>query len=447
VSAYLTAPANPILRFATKTELRAEPSNLLKEGTCAVCTGLGAGALARNLLIFDSISTTADDDAATFRPDDVDPSDPGRWVVFGSDSVLPSTYVLRKLDGTIAGIGDQTAAFLVHATSKPTGLTGSVPTQAMTATLDFTCAGNPLSLRHKAVSTGAPRTVLELRRTPVSGGFNTADGEKVDWTITDGGGVERTACSEAVEWTNVIGSATAKKTWSLLVANVATERMSLSGAGVLTAIGFDRFGVGTLKIGGTNANGLELASTGVETVALGKMTAIGVFQSNLGLDTKDAIPLKIAEANATTVELHASGALGFTVNGVDSEIVAEWLLRVPRSISLASEPVDVAGTTTIDLSRSQNADVALTTNTSIAIVNAEDSQSGTLLFSQPIGGGIVVTMPADGSGVEYETSLLAMVAANTLISQTAYARTELRYYVMQENGRLRISGRSVNIKP
>lgn len=77
MSAYFTAPSTPILIPADAAALRAEPSARLRTGSVATLA-----ADPTKLLRYDAAETAADDGSAYWRPDDVDPGDPGRWTVF-----------------------------------------------------------------------------------------------------------------------------------------------------------------------------------------------------------------------------------------------------------------------------------------------------------------------------------------------------------------------------
>lgn len=105
MSAFFKAKAAPVLAFASAAALRAEPSALLF-GTGAMPIGVlstaGWGGNFFDLVFFDVISTQADDGTSVWKPNDLGVLDPGRWKVLGSESAV-STYVRRKLDGTIDG--------------------------------------------------------------------------------------------------------------------------------------------------------------------------------------------------------------------------------------------------------------------------------------------------------------------------------------------------------
>jgi len=77
VSAYFTAPAAPILCFADAAAMRAEPSARLRSGQLASLLTTTA-----YLPRYDEAETAADDGVDYWKPDDVDPGDPGRWVRF-----------------------------------------------------------------------------------------------------------------------------------------------------------------------------------------------------------------------------------------------------------------------------------------------------------------------------------------------------------------------------
>lgn len=76
MSAFFKVPASPILTFADAAELRAEPSALLRTGTFGNVDGEA------DLVRYDAAETSADDGVNYWIPDDVDPGDPGRWVLF-----------------------------------------------------------------------------------------------------------------------------------------------------------------------------------------------------------------------------------------------------------------------------------------------------------------------------------------------------------------------------
>lgn len=76
MSAFFKSPACPILAFATAAALRAEPSALLRTGSFGSIDG------ATDLVRYSSTETGTDDGINYWRPDDVAPGDPGRWVLF-----------------------------------------------------------------------------------------------------------------------------------------------------------------------------------------------------------------------------------------------------------------------------------------------------------------------------------------------------------------------------
>lgn len=103
MSAFFTSPACPILSFADATALRAEPSPLLRTGSFGNIDG------ATDLVRYDSTETAADDGVDYWIPDDVDPGDPGRWVLFPvggggtPDFAAPVLHV--NVGGTVPSTG------------------------------------------------------------------------------------------------------------------------------------------------------------------------------------------------------------------------------------------------------------------------------------------------------------------------------------------------------
>jgi len=99
-----------------------------------------------------------------------------------------------------------------------------------------------------------------------------------------------------------------------------------------------------------------------------------------------------------------------------------------------------------DLGKSQNIRFSVNEATTLAFSNATPGMMGTLDFIQ---GGTprTVTMPTNGSGVEYDATILALTLTG-IVSTSNDTRTVLSYYVTDSpDTRVYIYNRSVSTMP
>jgi hypothetical protein len=115
-------------------------------------------------------------------------------------------------------------------------------------------------------------------------------------------------------------------------------------------------------------------------------------------------------------------------------------VSVPRLYATPDSPVSSGGAVTFDLSRSQNITHTTTENTTVTISGGTSGQRGTIVVSQGAVGK-TLTMPADGTGVEYDNTIEGL-GLTAIIDTTALTRTILDYYVLP-NGKAAIVNRAV----
>lgn len=117
-----------------------------------------------------------------------------------------------------------------------------------------------------------------------------------------------------------------------------------------------------------------------------------------------------------------------------------------RAVFVPDTPGSTAAALTIDLSKSQNSEHAVTEATTVTISGGTPGQSGTIVFKQD-GTGRTITMPGNGSGVEYDAAILALTVTG-IVDATAGYRTVLSYYVLNDvSGRVYIYNRSISQIP
>jgi hypothetical protein len=233
VSAYFKLPARPVLFAPTVAALRAEPSALLTNGMPAIFSTAGAGGNFADLAWYDAISTAADNGTSVWKPDDKGALDPGRWVLFGAETGA-STYVRRKIDGTIDGAA-LSANFLTDAASVVNA--GDRPIQALPNTLNFLrVAGVPATFAHQAAA-GTVQEALGITREVTAAGAGTVGtGASLAYRTRDGAGTPafKVIATERAELTAVAGAnLSASLVWQTMNVGTLADRMTLDSAGGL----------------------------------------------------------------------------------------------------------------------------------------------------------------------------------------------------------------------
>lgn len=117
-----------------------------------------------------------------------------------------------------------------------------------------------------------------------------------------------------------------------------------------------------------------------------------------------------------------------------------------RAVFVPTAPTSAANALTINLATSQNAEHAITENTTVTISGATPGMRGTIVFKQD-GTGRTVTMPTNGSGVEYDAAILALTTTG-IVDAVAGHRTVLNYYVLADvANRVYFYSRSTSVIP
>lgn len=157
-------------------------------------------------------------------------------------------------------------------------------------------------------------------------------------------------------------------------------------------------GAGQDVAAGTNNNGgkLSLASGAAGTGGTG--------------GTPGDVAIAVGAAEVVTVKGDGTGVL------VDGDVTAKRLRSTPVAPTIGA-------TTTFDLSQTLHPELVVTQNTTIAFTGALAGTMGTITLTQDGTGGWVVTMPADGDGVEYCDDAAAAIGT------TAHRRTIWTYKV------------------
>ncbi len=268
--------------------------------------------------------------------------------------------------------------------------------------------------------------------------------------------------STAITATHAAGLATVTETW--------TQDASAAGGtwtwnGQRGASGFAggslAFNVGDGGTTGTNAPGnFDIGlGTAVSSVT-GKARFLNAAAGVLGTIGQVAGPTFEVASGAvctTGVSINATaGDVALKTNGTtrllleDDGSAATFSVDVvtnKRFASTPSTPTSTANAVTISLSDSQNPRHTVTEATTVTVSGGTVGQRGIIEFVQGASG-FTVTMPDNGTGVEYEAGILALGASPhvLMVDATAFTRTTFDYYVLA-NGKALIRQRAVNTIP
>lgn len=203
-----------------------------------------------------------------------------------------------------------------------------------------------------------------------------------------------------------VSSVTGKQRW-----------MTVAGTAVIAQIGLAAGGYALLEGGAAATAGLQVASTAELVLAAGGSSDI-TFKT---------------------------GGIGGTSQGSITTTRAAFTQRVeaPRFVGEVSTPTSTANAVTISLD-AQNPSHTTTEATTVTISGGTNGQTGTILFSQGASG-YTVTMPANGTGVEYDDAIDALTVTG-IVDATAFTRTLLSYRILA-SGKAYIYARSVNTIP
>jgi hypothetical protein len=118
----------------------------------------------------------------------------------------------------------------------------------------------------------------------------------------------------------------------------------------------------------------------------------------------------------------------------------------PRVVAAPGTPASAANAVTFNLATSQNVKHTTTEATTVTFSGAVEGMIGYIEFIQGVSG-YTVTMPTNGSGVEYSNTIAALTTTG-IVDTTPSTRTMLRYYVTgSPNTRVVIDQRAVSTIP
>lgn len=334
-------------------------------------------------------------------------------------------------------------------------------------------------------------TVLTLRHTYNAGSGANGIGARLAFSAEDAAGNNEDAGFITGRLSTATNGAEVSEIglWTRTGGGAAVKNAYLSGAGLLTVTG----GLSTTTVAASgNITGGNLKTDGVVTrsssgaLAIGDATATDiVFNAaaptftvkKSGTTNWSAGPsggyLQVANSNEAGINFginfsvtgefraEASGVLTLRANGGDAVVNLSGTTKLTvstssstfttrlnalRFVAAPSAPTSSTGSVTFDLSASQNITHTTTEATAVTVANGVTGQAGKLVFTQG-GVGYAVTMPPNGTGVEYTDTITTIIsgaggATNTIVDSTANRRTIFHYYVLP-NGKALIHGREV----
>ena len=168
-----------------------------------------------------------------------------------------------------------------------------------------------------------------------------------------------------------------------------------------------------------------------------------MHSSNLGGMTLSSTTLVIKSysANGIVLSIYSDSGSTLTSNVISTNGSGQGYARFIRAA-----PTSTSNAVTFNLATSQNIEHALTENTTVSFSGAAAGMSGVLVFTND-GTGRTVTMPANGTGIEYDAAILALTVTG-IVDATANTRTVLAYYVMSAvANRIYVYARSTSTIP
>jgi len=203
-----------------------------------------------------------------------------------------------------------------------------------------------------------------------------------------------------------VSSVTGKQRW-----------MTVQGTDVIAQIGLAAGAYALLEGGAAATAGFQIASTAEMVVAAGGSSNITIKTGGI----------------AGTTQVTITTALASFTNRVEA----------PRFVGSGATPTSTANALTISLD-TQNPEHTTTEATTVTISGGSRFQTGTIMFSQGASG-YTVTMPTNGTGVEYDDAIDALTTTG-IVDNTAFTRTLLSYRILA-SGKAYIYARSVNTIP
>lgn len=168
-----------------------------------------------------------------------------------------------------------------------------------------------------------------------------------------------------------------------------------------------------------------------------------MHSSNLGGMTLSSTTLVIKSysANGIVLSIYSDSGSTLTSNVISTNGSGQGYARFIRAA-----PTSASNAVTFNLATSQNIEHALTENTTVSFSGAAAGMSGVLVFKND-GTGRTVTMPANGTGIEYDAAINALTTTG-IVDAGANKRTVLAYYVLSDvANRIYVYARSTSTIP
>jgi len=346
----------------------------------------------------------------------------------------------QKITGLLAGSGSgeavefgQLASYATAATTitAGAGLTGGGDLSA-NRTLDIAAADASITVNANSIEASGAFVAKNISTTgTISTGVATITLSGIGTTKTRALEIG----NETASGTNVSGQFGQHAFSSGGVRQNMGVQVEANGAASITQTWF--YGTGTsvpssqiFQINSSDSNLGAIAQADCFAIRTGNFTGFRFNDSNnrggLSLDNGDyALVLKSYNTKNLRFETGAdSGGSGGVVRGFwDGSGRGRFVVK-------PVVPTSAANAVTFNLATSQNVEHALTENTTVSFSGATAGMHGVLVFKQD-GTGRTVTMPTNGSGIEYDAAILALTVTG-IVDTTAGYRTVLNYYVLAD---------------
>lgn len=228
---------------------------------------------------------------------------------------------------------------------------------------------------------------------------------QIGWTVYHSGGTQLNSGFQMAP----LSSSTGDLTWYFGTGAGApsTKHVALTSQNSTWGSGVEAYGFYVLS-GGLGGSGLR---------AFGNNTGGYTWDSG-----DDALLIKSYNTKSVKIQTGAdSGGTGGVTRFILDGSGQGYVTFVPRAVTSSG------GAVTFPLATCQNIRHTTTENTTVSFSGASPGMRGTLDFIQG-GTGRTVTMPTNGSGVEYDAAILALTVTG-IVDPTANTRTVLQYYV------------------
>lgn len=228
---------------------------------------------------------------------------------------------------------------------------------------------------------------------------------QIGWTVYHSGGTQLNSGFQMAP----LSSSTGDLTWYFGTGASApsTKHVALTSQNSTWGSGVEAYGFYVLS-GGLGGSGLR---------AFGNNTGGYTWDGS-----DDALLIKSYNTKSVKIQTGAdSGGTGGVTRFILDGSGQGYVTFVPRAVSSSG------GAVTFPLATCQNIRHTTTENTTVTFTGASPGMRGTLDFIQG-GTGKTITMPTNGSGVEYDAAILALTVTG-IVDTTANTRTVLQYYV------------------